>query len=283
MRTATTHGGQPSLLNPIPFLPLLLLLLRPASATSYITVFTDHSCQTSYTDWDGPNGYPDGACTLFSDKAGGAYSSFMINSLDAGCTATIYAPNTTPNPCSGTPVLASPYRCYNASDWTYYSIDRCTPPDQLSSSTSPSSAQTAEPTAAASSSPPGGASSSSSSSTTVIGAAVGGGVGGVALVGGVGLWLWMARRRRRRGGEGGGRRRREGGGAEGPATVEISGAPILEMEGEGRRELAGSEVVAAGRGEGKEDEGGRRAPVELPADEGWAAGRRGGEKGGEGG
>lgn len=285
------------------FLISLLLLGEPTSATSYVTVFSDSACKTSFNDWEGPNGYPDGVCTSFSEKAGGRFSSFMINELDQGCTGkvnpltrkhhstnppqvTIYTPDTTDNPCSGTATLATPYHCYNSSSsYPYYSIDNCTPPDQRSSSSSSSTpSSTASPT-----------SSSSSKTTTptgtIIGASVGGAVALIACI--AGAWWWFSTRRRRRQqreeekeaageveapGQGGKAAGGEKCGNAAASACEIGGAPILEMSAEegARFELPGREE--AGEEKGDAERGGRREPVELPGDEGWrgAVGEKGG-------
>ncbi|KAH7055508.1 hypothetical protein B0J12DRAFT_421674 [Macrophomina phaseolina] len=250
---------------------LLLFLQRPASATSYVTVFSDSACKTSFNDWDDPNGYPDGVCTSFSEKATGRFSSFMFNELDTGCGVTIYTPDTTGSPCSGNAILATPYHCYNASaaSYPYYSIDHCTPPDQL-----PSSASSSSSTAPASS-----ASASIPTHTTIIAATLGTAAALLSLVGGAWFCVLRRRRQRRR------RQQRDGvadmveadangsGGLGGVVGAsEIGGAPVLEMCAEARFELEGKEDGEEEEEEEEEAAARGSGPVELPGDEGWKGG-----------
>ena len=62
---------------------LLLLALRYALATTNIATFSDAFCKDSYRDLDGPNGYPNGTCTMF--QAIGDYTSFQVVNKDPGC------------------------------------------------------------------------------------------------------------------------------------------------------------------------------------------------------
>jgi len=107
-------------------------------------------------------------------------------------TVTIYAQNSDPeSPCSSTVLeIANIPTCYNTS-WIYYSIDVCTPPDQLSSSSS-SGSKASSPTSTPTDTP-----SPQNSPTNRTGAIAGGIVGGVcglALV--AGLVYFSLRRNR---------------------------------------------------------------------------------------
>lgn len=53
------------------------------SLSSRISFFTDEQCADFTYDVRGPNGYPDGDCTLLNTK--GDYGSFKVVRLDRGC------------------------------------------------------------------------------------------------------------------------------------------------------------------------------------------------------
>jgi hypothetical protein len=62
-----------------------LVLVSIASA-SHVETFSDANCTTPLTDWNGPNGYPNGLCTSVSKN--GNWSSFRIVNLNRGCAST---------------------------------------------------------------------------------------------------------------------------------------------------------------------------------------------------
>ncbi|KAL1799937.1 hypothetical protein ACET3X_000279 [Alternaria dauci] len=108
---------------------------------SRIATFTDGECKNSFQSFNAENGYPNGSCTRLADQ--GRYESFQVVDLDPGCSATIYGADSEEFvPCSSTVLqFARIAECYNSS-FVYYSVDTCTPPDQISSSppsSSPSS------------------------------------------------------------------------------------------------------------------------------------------------
>lgn len=136
----------------------LCVLLMPTffihSLSSNIATFFDGKCKNSDQNLNGPNGYPNGTCTLLDRK--GPFESFQVVDLDPGCTGmdlvsmrprprlttsvTLYGKDSDPDsPCSSQVLLEVDRvaTCYNAS-WIYYSIDFCDPPedDVRTSSTS---------------------------------------------------------------------------------------------------------------------------------------------------
>ncbi|KAF2681599.1 hypothetical protein K458DRAFT_309108 [Lentithecium fluviatile CBS 122367] len=173
------------------FTPVLFIL--PALSTN-IATFTDAKCKESHENISGPNGYPNGTCTVLDVQ--GSFGSFQVVDEDPGCSVTIYGKDSDPeSPCSSTVLeFASLARCYNTS-WVYYSIDACTPPDQLpssssaSSSSKPSSSNATTPTSSPSPEP-----QRKSRTGAIVGGVVGG-VSGIALV--AGLVFFSVRRNRR--------------------------------------------------------------------------------------
>ncbi|KAH9861792.1 hypothetical protein J1614_011545 [Plenodomus biglobosus] len=108
-------------LTPV-FIFIILTFTPFTQSTSQIALFTDESCKDSLRGMTGPNGYPNGTCTDM--RRSGPYGSFQVVGLDEGCTVTIYAKDTTTDPCSGYAEVAAPIACYN-STFFYYSIDYC--------------------------------------------------------------------------------------------------------------------------------------------------------------
>ncbi|OJD32496.1 uncharacterized protein BKCO1_37000195 [Diplodia corticola] len=153
-------------------IPLLVLASFAAlSVSSEIHIFRDAQCTQTQNNITGPNGYPDGSCTLFSQWASGNnYSSFQVGDLDPGCTVAIYGDDINTFICSSKVFeIAEVGKCYNAS-WVYYSIDGCISPGETPSAV-----------------PSGGQSSPT-------GAIVGGVVGGVVAVAAViGAFLYARR------------------------------------------------------------------------------------------
>jgi hypothetical protein len=70
----------------IPFLLLILTRALPCIASTQIALFSDENCEDSLRGLEGPNGYPNGTCTDL--RRSGAYGSFRVVGLDAGCTGT---------------------------------------------------------------------------------------------------------------------------------------------------------------------------------------------------
>ncbi|USP75180.1 hypothetical protein yc1106_02454 [Curvularia clavata] len=162
---------------------LAALYAAPVFAVSQIALFTDEHCQDSLRGLEGPNGYPNGTCTDL--RRNGPYGSFQVVGLDPGCTGkrvlvTIYAKDTTEDPCSGYQEEIQPIDCYN-STFVYYSIDFC----DGGANTQPSS----------SSGSTGNSSSSGLSAGAIVGATLGG-VAGLAII--VGLIVFFVLRKRRR-------------------------------------------------------------------------------------
>lgn len=62
---------------------LLLAALAGRGLGSRISFFFDSECESFSYDVRGPNGYPDGDCTLLNTK--GNFSSFKVARLDRGC------------------------------------------------------------------------------------------------------------------------------------------------------------------------------------------------------
>lgn len=131
------------------FILIPLLLLTHKVSTTNIATFTDSTCQSSYRNLAGPNGYPNGTCTSFQYI--GSYKSFQVVDMDEGCSGnkepspshhnlptkltsivTIYGASNPDDPCSpnATPQYAEIGQWYNSS-WKYYSIDGCTHPQLL--------------------------------------------------------------------------------------------------------------------------------------------------------
>lgn len=55
------------------------------TASTGIHIFTDTECTQSLNNITGPNGYPDGKCTNFSEWAPSKFLSFQVVDLDPGC------------------------------------------------------------------------------------------------------------------------------------------------------------------------------------------------------
>jgi LPXTG-motif cell wall-anchored protein len=200
------------------------LLLVATAQSSHIATFLDDKCKTSQNDLEGPNGYPNGTCTPLGKK--GPYKSFQVVGLDDGCggkwvvrsiaifvfttVATIYAKDSNPeSPCSSTVLeIANIPTCYNTS-WIYYSIDECTPPDQLSSTSSRASTSSS-PTNTPTDTPL--PQTSPTSHTGAIAGGIVGGVCGVALV--VGLVFFFVRRNKNR---------------QSSVPQQVSGTPLAEL------------------------------------------------------
>ncbi|EFQ87841.1 hypothetical protein PTT_16493 [Pyrenophora teres f. teres 0-1] len=166
---------------------LLLLFTTFAAralAASQIALFTDGNCQNSLRGLEGPNGYPNGTCTDL--RRSGPYGSFQVVGLDPGCTVTIYAKDTTTDPCSGYAQEIQPVECFN-STFVYYSIDFCDPSGAQSPSPKPALSQTPTP-----------APDSSKMSTGAIAGAAIGGVAGLSLILGLILFFVMKRRKSKR-------------------------------------------------------------------------------------
>ncbi|KAE8837975.1 hypothetical protein PTNB85_05310 [Pyrenophora teres f. teres] len=141
---------------------LLLLFTTFAAralAASQIALFTDGNCQNSLRGLEGPNGYPN---------------------------VTIYAKDTTTDPCSGYAQEIQPVECFN-STFVYYSIDFCDPSGAQSPSPKPALSQTPTP-----------APDSSKMSTGAIAGAAIGGVAGLSLILGLILLFVMKRRKSKR-------------------------------------------------------------------------------------
>ncbi|OJD34044.1 uncharacterized protein BKCO1_2500079 [Diplodia corticola] len=198
-----------------PWLPLaassiLHSLVAPSVAATDITTYRDAECQISQDDIKGPNGYPDGACTLFSERTTSNFSSFQVVDLDPECGVTIYGPNSDSLSCSSTAKqIADIAHCYNTS-WLYYSIDNCTPPDEIPSTTT--TAATPNPT------------NQSSSASAIIGGSVGGAVALLASI--LGAIFFFRRRKRTR------ERERQS-----PPQQRHEEPPPQELPGEQRAEL----------------------------------------------
>jgi len=163
---------------------LLLLFTTFAAralAASQIALFTDGNCQDSLRGLEGPNGYPNGTCTDL--RRSGPYGSFQVVGLDPGCTVTIYAKDTTSDPCSGYAEEIQPVDCFN-STFVYYSIDFCDPNGAQSPSPKPTLSQPPTPSPGSSKMSPG----------AIAGAAVGG-VVGLAIILGLVFFFVMKRRK----------------------------------------------------------------------------------------
>lgn len=61
---------------------ILCLVPLLVSATN-IATFSDDSCQESFRDLEGPNGYPNGTCTQLNSR--GPFKSFQLVEEDYGC------------------------------------------------------------------------------------------------------------------------------------------------------------------------------------------------------
>ncbi|KAF4541606.1 uncharacterized protein LTHEOB_8601 [Lasiodiplodia theobromae] len=136
-------------------------------------MFSDAACTQSLKNFTGPNGYPDGSCTSFSQWAPSTHLSFQVHDFDPGCNVAIYGNDINTFICSSKVVeIAEVGRCYNAS-WVYYSIDGCITPGET----------------------PSAATSNNQGSST--GAIVGGVIGGVvALASVIGAFLYSRRSRK---------------------------------------------------------------------------------------
>jgi len=155
--------------------------LLQVGSSSRIATFTDSQCKNAFQSLDAENGYPNGTCTRLADQ--GKYGSFQVVGLDPGCSATIYGADSEEFvPCSSTVLqFTSIGDCHNSS-FVYYSIDACTPPSEISSS-SRSATPSATPSTSPSSTPsPSVASKPRKSNTGVIAGGVVGGVCGLALI-----------------------------------------------------------------------------------------------------
>ncbi|KAF4538207.1 uncharacterized protein LTHEOB_10977 [Lasiodiplodia theobromae] len=227
-------------------LAVLQFLVARSGATD-ITVYKDSECLVSQDNINGPNGYPDGTCTLLRDRVTSNFSSFQVVDLDEGCGVTIYGSNSNSLSCSSEAIqVAELATCYNTS-WVYYSIDQCISPKDIASTTSSSSTSTASSSSSASG-------NSSSSSTGAIAGGVVGGVAGLALI--AGALFYFLRKRRQAGASGShdseqshphemgsdhARSELQAGGmhkyelaAKGPSEMEELRAPPAEMEGDHR-------------------------------------------------
>ncbi|KAI1771014.1 acyl-CoA N-acyltransferase [Hypoxylon cercidicola] len=142
------------------------------------------SCTTFVESLDGEDGFPEGACTNFEDQSASPYSSFMINTVDLGCSITIYGHDTNELICSSDLTIeASQGKCYNSS-WQYYSVDLCTPLLPSSSSTLPSTSDVTQiPSQIAA--PPNDV-----NVAAVAGGSVAGSLGMVAIVAAAAYYLW---------------------------------------------------------------------------------------------
>lgn len=231
-------------------------LVEQSIATSDITTFNDAECTNAQSTFSGPNGYPDMTCTRFSSRVSSNYSSFQVGNLDPGCAGkqhkqaeddlidsrivTIYGSDSDRRSCSSkTLEIAEPSRCYNTS-WVYYSIDNCTPPDQIPSST-------ISPTASA------------SGKHTPKGAIIGGVVGGIVVLGAlIGAFTYLRRRRALK---------REHGMQKEPPVQELGTVEKVELQagadGEPRHELMESKSLPA-------ELWGLRSPAEVEGDHQFA-------------
>jgi len=218
---------------------VFLALLQLVAAGTHIATFTDTKCKDSFRDIDGPNGYPNGTCSRLDSE--GSFGSFQVVQQDPGCGVTIYGNDTTEDICSSIPsqtIIAELVKCYNSS-WVHYSIDFCTDPSTLSSST-PSS----NPTNTATSK-----SSGSSHPGLIAGCVVGGVIVIAALA--IGAFIYARRKRRANGGVG---------------PIMKDGRNIQEMDAGEVKELP----AHPGAEEYSELQGSRprssvKPPVELPA------------------
>lgn len=68
---------------PTTLISLLLGVLPGRTLSSRISFFSDRDCADFKHDIQGPNGYPDGDCSVL--EANGNYSSFKVVKLDRGC------------------------------------------------------------------------------------------------------------------------------------------------------------------------------------------------------
>lgn len=62
---------------------LVLASLAGNALSSRISFSSDEACEDFEYDVQGPNGYPDGECSLLDSK--GSYGSFKVARLDQGC------------------------------------------------------------------------------------------------------------------------------------------------------------------------------------------------------
>ncbi|KAG9192678.1 hypothetical protein G6011_11412 [Alternaria panax] len=160
------------------------------ASSSRIATFTDGECKNAFQSINAENGYPNGTCTRLADQ--GKFESFQVVGLDPGCSATIYGADSEEFvPCSSTVLqFVRVALCYNSS-FVYYSIDTCTPPDQISSSS-----LSATPSSSPSSTPsPSTVSKPKKNNTGAIAGGVVGGVCGLALI--VAAILLLRRRKKR--------------------------------------------------------------------------------------
>ncbi|KAJ9132069.1 hypothetical protein NKR23_g11428 [Pleurostoma richardsiae] len=200
---------------------------------STISTFSDDECQKSLQSLPGSNGYPDGLCTNFRQQASAQYGSFMVVQLDYGCAVTLYGANTDSDPCSAVVLdIASLGTCYNTS-WQYYSIDGCTMPSLVPTTSAVNPLPTSD--------------TGRSSNSTNLGAIVGGVVGGVAfvaaIIAGAVFSLWLRPRRK------GKHVAEAAAAAEAAFTVPPAGdkPPVEEVPGHHHQpqELSGNYVVEA--------------------------------------
>lgn len=70
-------------LRKIASLAIYSFLLVSIASASHVETFSDTECQRPLTEWNGPNGYPDGLCTSVSKN--GNWTSFRIVNLNRGC------------------------------------------------------------------------------------------------------------------------------------------------------------------------------------------------------
>ncbi|KAF2703085.1 hypothetical protein K504DRAFT_486061 [Pleomassaria siparia CBS 279.74] len=159
---------------------------------SSIATYNETKCMKGLENMNGPNGYPEGICTLLPLKS---FQAFQIQGLDPGCGVTLYGEDTTSDPCSSdVKILGKIATCYNAT-WVYYSIDGCDIPSitpsptsislpsstSLPISSSPASSSTSSSGSASSPSATPAPAASSNRLSLIIGASIGG-VGAVALM-----------------------------------------------------------------------------------------------------
>ncbi|OAG24757.1 hypothetical protein CC77DRAFT_1017102 [Alternaria alternata] len=161
------------------------------ASSSRIATFTDGQCKNAFQSINAENGYPNGTCTRLADQ--GKYESFQVVGLDPGCSATIYGADSEEFvPCSSTVLQFDQIaECYNSS-FVYYSVDACTPPDQISSSSliaTSSSSPSSTPSSSAVSGP-------KKNNTGAIAGGVVGGVCGLALIA-VAIFLLLRRKKKR--------------------------------------------------------------------------------------
>lgn len=72
-------------------LDLLLLSIGASIAlvggTTTLLTFSDSNCTSFIESLEGEDGFPSGECMNFKDQSASSYSSFMVNTLDSGCSS----------------------------------------------------------------------------------------------------------------------------------------------------------------------------------------------------